>query len=122
MQRYITLQLDRTDLESAGRNQHRSSAIPIAGIDGCLQRGCVECSTVPLRAIFADVIDASASIIIGGTIGRGLGCETMFTGKPCSQNCSDGRWRDTPEPLAPGEETTARMGLIVFQVHSSGRN
>ena len=67
MQCYIALEFNRADLKGAGGNQHCSSAILMTRLDGCLQCRCVECNAISLRAILANVVDASSEIFVEGT-------------------------------------------------------
>jgi hypothetical protein len=59
----IALEFESADMKIARRHKNCSAAIPMAGVDGCLDRQRINCGAVAFRAVIPDVVDAGTQVI-----------------------------------------------------------
>src|ERR1700761_179117 len=103
VQRHVTLQLCCANLKDPGRNKHCAATVARAGVDGRLQRTCVQRLAIALRAEVANVVHAGAKIIAGIMLGRLCGERAAAQQSEC-----EGTGRCIAEPLTSCDDTTRR--------------
>ena len=104
MQGDVALQLHRADDECSGGNQHRSSAIGGAGVDGCLERSRIDRGLVALGAVAANVVDARAQVVVAW---GGLGARTFRRFRiqnSCRDHCARSRQGKLAQPFATRQQ------------------